>query len=152
MPDQEDRAIAPPRVAIIVFPGTNSEEETVDACRDAGMDARLFWWSEDPEKLRGFDAYVFSGGFAHEDLHLMTRVNGVVKQDASTKQMYFKVPRIIAELSMGLTLVPGDIIATGTPPGVGYARKPPIFLKPGDVMETEIVGIGTMRNTIAAAS
>jgi phosphoribosylformylglycinamidine synthase len=56
-----------PRVAVVVFPGTNSEAETVDACRDAGMDARLFWWSEDPEALRGFDGYVLAGGFAHED-------------------------------------------------------------------------------------
>ncbi|MGO8917559.1 MAG: fumarylacetoacetate hydrolase family protein [Stellaceae bacterium] len=82
------------------------------------------------------------------NLHLITRVNGVVKQDASTKQMYFKVPRIIAELSQGLTLEPGDIIATGTPPGVGVARKPPEFMKPGDVMETEIVEIGIIRNVI----
>ncbi len=84
------------------------------------------------------------------DLRLLLRVNGVVKQDASTKQMYFKVARIISELSRGLTLVPGDIIATGTPPGVGFARKPPEFLKPGDVMETEIVGLGTLRNVIQA--
>src|SRR5271165_2040293 len=56
-----------PKVAVIVFPGTNSEVETVDACRDAGVDARLFWWSEDPETLRAFDAYVIAGGFAHED-------------------------------------------------------------------------------------
>jgi len=81
-------------------------------------------------------------------LHLITRVNGVVKQDASTEQMYFKVPRIISELSLGLTLEPGDIIATGTPPGVGGARNPPEFLKPGDVMETEIVEIGLIRNVI----
>ena len=94
---------------------------------------------------------VTAGGFAHEDLHLMTRVNGVVKQDASTKQMYFKVPRIIAELSAGLTLEPGDIIATGTPPGIGHARKPPEYLKPGDVMETEIAGIGVLRNVITVA-
>jgi 2-keto-4-pentenoate hydratase/2-oxohepta-3-ene-1,7-dioic acid hydratase in catechol pathway len=93
---------------------------------------------------------VTAGGFAHDDLHLVTRVNGVVKQDASTKQMYFKVPRIIAELSAGLTVEPGDIIATGTPSGIGHARKPPEYLKPGDVMETEIVGIGTLRNVIAA--
>ncbi|MCJ2041047.1 fumarylacetoacetate hydrolase family protein [Methylobacterium sp. E-041] len=84
------------------------------------------------------------------NLRLLTRVNGVVKQDASTAQMYFKVARIIAELSHGLTLVPGDIIATGTPPGIGNARKPPEFLKPGDVMETEIVGLGTLRNVIQA--
>jgi phosphoribosylformylglycinamidine synthase subunit PurQ / glutaminase len=54
-------------VAVVVFPGTNSEDETVDACREAGMDARLFWWSEDPQTLRSFDAFVFAGGFAHED-------------------------------------------------------------------------------------
>ena len=91
---------------------------------------------------------VTAGGFPHDDLHLVTRVNGVVKQDASTRQMYFKVPRIIAELSLGLTIEPGDIIATGTPPGIGHARKPPEYLKPGDVMETEITGIGVLRNVI----
>ena len=66
--------------------------------------------------------------------------------------MYFKIPRIIAELSRGLTLEPGDIISTGTPPGVGFARKPPEFLKPGDVMETEITGVGTLRNRVKAES
>ena len=90
------------------------------------------------------------GGFDWENQHLQTRVNGVVKQDASTKQMYFKVPRLIAELTAGLTLEPGDIIATGTPPGIGHARKPPEYLKPGDVMESEIAGIGVLRNTIRA--
>ena len=57
-------------------------------------------------------------------------------------------PRIIAELSLGLTLDPGDVIATGTPSGVGYARTPPEFLKPGDVLETEVEGIGLLRNRI----
>ena len=93
---------------------------------------------------------VTADGLDPSDLHLQTRINGVTKQDASTKQMFFKIPRIIAELSLGLTLEPGDVIATGTPPGVGYARKPPEFLKPGDVMETEIAGIGIIRNTIRA--
>jgi 2-keto-4-pentenoate hydratase/2-oxohepta-3-ene-1,7-dioic acid hydratase in catechol pathway len=93
---------------------------------------------------------VTAGELDYNKLHLVTRINGVVKQDASTAQMYFKVPRIIAELSAGLTLEPGDIIATGTPPGVGYARTPPEFMKPGDVMETEISGIGLIRNTITA--
>ena len=85
-----------------------------------------------------------------DDLHLRTRVNGVVKQEASTKQMYFKVDRIIAELSIGMTLKPGDIIATGTPSGGGFSRHPPEYLKPGDVMETEIAEIGTLRNIIRA--
>jgi 2-keto-4-pentenoate hydratase/2-oxohepta-3-ene-1,7-dioic acid hydratase in catechol pathway len=85
-----------------------------------------------------------------DNLRLVLRVNGVVKQDGNTKDMYFKVPRIIAELSHGLTLEPGDIIATGTPSGVGAGRTPPEFLKQGDVMETEIAEIGTLRNTIQA--
>jgi 2-keto-4-pentenoate hydratase/2-oxohepta-3-ene-1,7-dioic acid hydratase in catechol pathway len=83
-----------------------------------------------------------------DNLRLRTRVNGAVKQDSSTSYLYFKLPRIIAELSLGLTLEAGDIIATGTPSGVGYARTPPEFLKPGDVLETEIEGIGSLRNTI----
>jgi 2-keto-4-pentenoate hydratase/2-oxohepta-3-ene-1,7-dioic acid hydratase in catechol pathway len=94
---------------------------------------------------------VTAGGFAYDDLRLVTRVNGVVKQDGTTRQMYFKVPRIISELSRGLTLEPGDIIATGTPSGIGFARKPQEFLKAGDVVETEIVGIGALRNTLQAA-
>jgi phosphoribosylformylglycinamidine synthase subunit PurQ / glutaminase len=61
------REVNAPRVAVIVFPGTNSEVETVDACRDAGMDARLFHWSDSPGLLTDFDAFVLPGGFAHED-------------------------------------------------------------------------------------
>ena len=82
------------------------------------------------------------------DLRLTTRVNGVIKQDSNTRHMHFKVPRIIAELSAGMTLEPGDIISTGTPAGVGHARTPPEFLKSGDILETEIAGIGLLRNRI----
>ena len=90
---------------------------------------------------------VTAGGVTlDKNLHIISRVNGVEKQNAVYPQMYFKIPKIIAELSRGLTLEPGDIIATGTPSGVGFARKPQEFLKPGDVMETEITGIGIMRN------
>jgi 2-keto-4-pentenoate hydratase/2-oxohepta-3-ene-1,7-dioic acid hydratase in catechol pathway len=84
-------------------------------------------------------------------LRLQCRVNGVTKQDASTAQLHFKLPRIIAELSQGLSLEPGDIIATGTPSGVGHARTPPEFLKPGDILESEIAGLGSLRNTIVPA-
>jgi len=83
---------------------------------------------------------------------LICRVNGVEKQNGTYAQMYFKIPRIIAELSRGLTLEAGDIIASGTPPGVGFSRKPPEFLKPGDVMESEVTGIGIIRNMIRAES
>ena len=95
---------------------------------------------------------VTKDGLDYNNLHLQTRVNGQVMQDANTSQMYFKVPRIIAELSPGLDTEAGDIIATGIPDGVGFTMKPPRFLKPGDVMETEISGIGIIRNTIRAVS
>ena len=91
---------------------------------------------------------VTRGAINPENLQLQTRVNGVVRQNANTGQMFFKVPTILAELSMGLTLEPGDVIATGTPPGVGHGMKPPMYLKPGDIMETEISGIGMIRNEI----
>ena len=82
------------------------------------------------------------------NLHIMCRVNGATKQDSNTSYMYFKIPRIIAELSAGLTLEPGDIILTGTPAGVGHARTPPEFMHAGDVLETEIAGLGLLRNRI----
>jgi len=82
------------------------------------------------------------------DLRVVTRVNGAIKQDSNTRHMYFKLPRIIAELSAGMTLEPGDIISTGTPAGVGHARTPPEFLQAGDILETEIVGIGLLKNPI----
>ena len=82
------------------------------------------------------------------NLRVACRVNGVTKQDSNTKFLYFKIPRLIAELSLGMTLEPGDIISTGTPEGVGFARTPPEFMKPGDLLETEIEGIGVMRNPI----
>jgi 2-keto-4-pentenoate hydratase/2-oxohepta-3-ene-1,7-dioic acid hydratase in catechol pathway len=91
---------------------------------------------------------VAAGDLDYNDLELTTRVNGVVKQQINTRQMYFKVPRIISELSLGLTLEPGDVIATGTPSGIGAGRTPQEFLKPGDVLETEIDRIGVIRNEI----
>jgi 2-keto-4-pentenoate hydratase/2-oxohepta-3-ene-1,7-dioic acid hydratase in catechol pathway len=93
---------------------------------------------------------VTADGFDWSSRRLVSRVNGVVKQDGNTSQMYFKVPRLLAELSLGLTLEPGDILATGTPPGIGHARKPPEYLRPGDVLESEIEGIGVLRNPIQA--
>jgi 2-keto-4-pentenoate hydratase/2-oxohepta-3-ene-1,7-dioic acid hydratase in catechol pathway len=81
-------------------------------------------------------------------LHLQLEVNGIPKQDSSTSLMLFDVATLIAHLSEVLTLEPGDIIATGTPDGVGFARTPPEFLHPGDLMESSIEGIGTMRNRV----
>ncbi|MBC5829227.1 MAG: fumarylacetoacetate hydrolase family protein [Candidatus Eremiobacteraeota bacterium] len=81
-------------------------------------------------------------------LQVTVRVNGAEKQNASTAGMIFTVRRIICELSKGLTLEPGDIIATGTPQGVGFARTPPEFFANDDVVEVEIQPIGILRNRI----
>lgn len=83
-----------------------------------------------------------------QDLTLRLCVNGITKQEASTREMIHGVAEIVEILSRGMTLEPGQIIATGTPAGVGFARNPPEFLKPGDVVEAEIAGIGAMRNRV----
>ncbi len=83
------------------------------------------------------------------DLRVTCHVNGVKKQDGHTSQMIFDIPEIIAQLSFGMTLLPGDLIATGTPSGVGFARTPPEFLRPGDVVTCTVEGVGTIRNRIA---
>jgi len=83
-------------------------------------------------------------------LTLRLLVNGVVKQEANTRDMIHSVDAIIEWLSRGMTLLPGMLVATGTPEGVGHARTPPEFLRPGDVMESQVEGIGTLRNRIVA--
>ncbi len=82
------------------------------------------------------------------DIHLQTRVNGETRQDDRTGRMLFPVARQIAYVSTFTTLVPGDIIITGTPTGAGARMDPPQFLKPGDVIEVEADGIGILRNTV----
>jgi 2-keto-4-pentenoate hydratase/2-oxohepta-3-ene-1,7-dioic acid hydratase in catechol pathway len=82
------------------------------------------------------------------NLRISLRVNGVVKQDSSTRFLVFRIPRILKELSTGMLLEPGDVILTGTPEGVGFARKPPEFLQVGDVMEAELENIGILRNSV----
>ena len=83
------------------------------------------------------------------NLRISCRVNGETKQDSNTKHMIFKIPTTIAYLSKGMTLLSGDIIATGTPDGVGFARTPPEFLASGDILESEIESIGVIKNEIA---
>lgn len=95
-------------------------------------------WIVTPEEL----------GDPHQ-LEIRFRRNGIEKQHSNTSRMIFRIPRLIAELSKGMTLLPGDVIATGTPEGVGFARVPPEFLANGDVMEVDIAQIGVLRNTVA---
>jgi 2-keto-4-pentenoate hydratase/2-oxohepta-3-ene-1,7-dioic acid hydratase in catechol pathway len=87
---------------------------------------------------------------APQQKRVSLKVNGVVKQDATTAEMLFPVDVIVEHLSHGMTIEAGDIIATGTPEGVGLARKPPEYLDDGDLVETEVEGIGVLRNRIAA--
>ncbi len=87
-----------------------------------------------------------------QSLRLRLHVNGTLKQDGHTGDMIYPVDAIIEWVSIGMTLLPGALIATGTPDGVGFARTPPEFLKPGDLMETEVEGIGTLRNRIVSAA
>ena len=81
-------------------------------------------------------------------LRLETRLNGVVVQSASTSDMLFDVAEVIAVVSEAITLEPGDVIVTGTPAGIGWARKPPLVMHAGDVCEVEIEGIGLLRNPV----
>ena len=83
-----------------------------------------------------------------QNLGISFRLNGVEKQHSNTSNMIFPIARIVAELSKGMTLLPGDVIATGTPEGVGFARTPPEFLKDGDVMEVDVERIGVLRNVV----
>jgi 2-keto-4-pentenoate hydratase/2-oxohepta-3-ene-1,7-dioic acid hydratase in catechol pathway len=83
-------------------------------------------------------------------LRLCTRLNGETVQDSHTGHMIFSIPQLIAYASTIFTLVPGDVIATGTPAGVGWSRKPQRFMKPGDTVEVEIEGIGILRNPVVA--
>ena len=82
-------------------------------------------------------------------LRLTTKVNGVLKQDGHTSDMIFTIPVTLEWLSKGLTLLPGDIISTGTPAGVGFARKPPEYLQSGDLVEIEVEGVGLLSNRIS---
>jgi acylpyruvate hydrolase len=83
-----------------------------------------------------------------DQLDIETRVNGETLQCSNTDQLVFSVPQLIAHLSRGLTLEPGDVILTGTPGGVGMARTPQRWLEDGDVVEITIAGIGTLRNRV----
>lgn len=83
-----------------------------------------------------------------QDLELWLRVNGEVRQHGFTRDMIFSVAQAIEDLSRGITLLPGDVIATGTPAGIGFGQHPPVFLQHGDVVEAEISRIGVLRNRV----
>jgi acylpyruvate hydrolase len=84
-----------------------------------------------------------------DGLAIELRLNGQTMQKSNTRNLIFNVPALVSHISRAMTLEPGDVISTGTPGGVGFTRKPPIYLQPGDIVEIEIEGIGLLRNPVA---
>jgi len=102
---------------------------------------------------KSFDTFAPLGPYLVMDidpgnLKIQTRLNGTVMQQATTSDMIFDVPTIVSYLSRQMTLLPGTMIMTGTPDGVGFARNPQVFLKPGDIVEVEIEDIGILKNKV----
>ncbi len=89
-------------------------------------------------------------GLDPDALRVRSRLNGEVMQDGNTRDLIFSVPRLVSYISHNKTLRPGDVIMTGTPGGVGFARTPQVFLKEGDVVEIEVEGIGVLRNPVVS--
>jgi 2,4-didehydro-3-deoxy-L-rhamnonate hydrolase len=124
------------------------------------VSARDVQFSEGGQWTRGksFDGFAPMGPYLvtadevgdPQRLSLATRVNGETLQQGNTAEMIFSVAEIVSFLSRGATLLPGDVIATGTPAGVGAARDPPRFLRPGDEVECEVEGLGILRNPVEA--
>ena len=126
----------------------------------AANDVSARWWQREGSggqfsRGKSFDTFCPIGPEAPasavpdpQALRLVTRVNGTVMQDGHTSAMIHPVARIVADLSRGMTLVAGTVILTGTPAGVGFGRKPPVFLAAGDVVEVEIPGVGRVRNPV----
>jgi 2-keto-4-pentenoate hydratase/2-oxohepta-3-ene-1,7-dioic acid hydratase in catechol pathway len=129
----------------------------------AANDVSARWWQREGgggqfSRGKSFDTFCPIGPVAPaalvpdpQALRIVTRVNGHVMQDAPTSGMIRPVARIIAEVSRGTTLAAGTVVLTGTPAGVGFGRKPPVFLNDGDVVEVEIAGVGRVRNPVRHA-
>ena len=106
-------------------------------------------------RAKSFDTFAPLGPWIETEMdpdqaRLCTRLNGKTMQDSNTNDLIFSCRELISFISHSLTLLPGTVIMTGTPSGVGFARKPPVFLRPGDVVEIEVEGIGVLRNPVVA--
>jgi len=106
-------------------------------------------------RAKSFDTFAPLGPWIETELdpdhvRVRTRLNGQVMQDGNTEDMIFPCAYLVSYLSHCMTLLPGTVILTGTPSGVGFARKPPVFLRSGDLVEVELEGIGTLRNPVVA--
>jgi len=120
------------------------------SAREHQMHSRLWTVGKNADRSGPFSAVVTADevGDPRQGLRLRTRVNGETVQDGSTADMIFPVGEVLAYVSEVMTLNPGDVIATGTPQGVGFARTPPRYLGPGDTVEVEIERVGTVSNRV----
>lgn len=150
-------------LAVIIGKGGRniSEEEAMDhvAGYSCYNDASVREWQFHAKQIASGKNFESTGGFgpwmvtadeieAGRALKIETRLNGEVVQSSDTSNMIFPIPRLIAYASTIFTLAPGDVIATGTPSGVGFGRTPPVYMKAGDEVEVEIEAIGTLRNPV----
>jgi 2-keto-4-pentenoate hydratase/2-oxohepta-3-ene-1,7-dioic acid hydratase in catechol pathway len=168
IPREETRPDFEGEVAVVI--GRRTYRATPDSARDAvggisalhdvsGRRAQL----ETPLRQftlgKSFDTFTPMGpaiasvdGVDLEDIDIRTTVSGEVMQDANTRDLIFGIEQLIVYLSAGVTLNPGDVIATGTPGGVGDSRQPPRYLRAGDTVEIEVAGVGTLANSVVDES
>lgn len=120
--------------------------------RDYQFRASQWTWGKNFDRTGGFGPDLVTADelprSVKNGLRIETRLNGVVMQSASTADLIFDLPALIAMLTEAMTLEPGDVIVTGTPSGVGFASRPPVYMADGDVVEVEIEGVGLLRNTV----
>jgi 2-keto-4-pentenoate hydratase/2-oxohepta-3-ene-1,7-dioic acid hydratase in catechol pathway len=166
IPPQEDRVDAEAELALIVARRARAVPAQEAAAYVAGITAfndvsgrRAQFGDRQWFRGKSFDTFGPMGPVVvtwdeleHPlDLEILCRVNGETRQRGRTSDMIFPPEEILSYVSHQMTLWPGDVIATGTPAGVGVFRDPPVFLQPGDVVEVEIQGVGILRNPVAAA-
>jgi 2-keto-4-pentenoate hydratase/2-oxohepta-3-ene-1,7-dioic acid hydratase in catechol pathway len=123
------------------------------SARDHQFTTGQFSWSKSFDTFCPFGPVLVTlDELQHDDLPLETRLNGEVVQSARSTDLVHSIPRLVAWISQGLTMQPGDVVLTGTPAGVGAARRPPRWLRDGDVVEITVGGVGTLRNPVVRAS
>ncbi|KAF2806427.1 uncharacterized protein BDZ99DRAFT_449168 [Mytilinidion resinicola] len=118
--------------------------------RERQRDHKQFYIGKSPDTFCPMGPIAVPASHLPEVLRVQTHVNGNKRQDATTNDLIFSIPTLVKTLSEGQTLQPGDVIATGTPAGVGFGQKPPVFLQPGDEVTISVTGLGTLSNKIAA--
>ncbi|KAF2447408.1 hypothetical protein P171DRAFT_429055 [Karstenula rhodostoma CBS 690.94] len=120
--------------------------------RERQRDHKQFYIGKSPDTFCPMGPIAVPASKLEKTLRVQTHVNGKLRQDATTKDLIFSIPFLIKTMSEGQTLMPGDVLATGTPAGVGFGQKPPVYLQPGDEINVSVTGLGTLTNRVASLS